>query len=143
MTGMPWSYAFFTTAVSGLASFGEMISRSMPWERKFSTSATCLLLSCAASETTTLKPSTFFAALTTSSFMTCRYGSALFAWDMPIRYSLPGPHLASAVSLAPGSSSTLHAAVAASTQSATAASSLLVVRMGSSNVVGQLCAMIS
>src|SRR6266540_4080630 len=60
------------------------------------------------SSTITGKPLTFLAAVLTSLFITCRYGSALFAWDMPIRKSLPLPQF---LPLAESSElvSTLHA----------------------------------
>ena len=80
ITGIFASIAWPITAVSAARSLGATISRSGFWRMKVSTCATCLLLSCCASEITSLTSGCCANSLVMSAFCAARYGSALFAW---------------------------------------------------------------
>ena len=80
MTGIFASIAWPMTAVRAARSLGATISRSGFCRMKVSTCATCLLLSCCASEMTSFTSGCCANSFVISAFCAARYGSALFAW---------------------------------------------------------------
>src|SRR5215470_8613994 len=88
MVGMCASIACPITAVSAALSFGATMSRSGFCRMNVSTCATCLLLSCWASEMTSLTSGCCANSFVMSAFCAARYGSALFAWLKATKYCL-------------------------------------------------------
>src|SRR5271157_2591578 len=80
ITGIRASTAWPITAVSAARSLGATISRPGFWRMKVSTSATCLLLSCCASEITSFTSGYCANSFAIRAFCAARYGSALLAW---------------------------------------------------------------